>query len=43
VIFLDGPAGTQVPLSVIDAISGYYSTSNANTHGAFVTAQETVG
>ena len=40
-VFLDGPAGTQVPQSVIDAISGYYSTSNANTHGAFVTAQET--
>src|SRR5258706_4092495 len=40
-IYLDGPAGTQVPQSVIDAISGYYSTSNSNTHGAFVTAQET--
>src|SRR5579859_45168 len=40
-IFLDGPAGTQVPQGVIDAISGYYSTSNANTHGAFITAQET--
>lgn len=41
VIFVDGPAGTQVPQSVIDSISQYYSTSNANTHGAFVTAQET--
>lgn len=40
-IFIDGPAGTQVPQSVIDAISGYYATSNANTHGAFPTTQET--
>lgn len=40
-IFIDGPAGTQVPQSVIDSISGYYSTSNANTHGAFPTTQET--
>ncbi len=40
-IFIDGPAGTQVPQSVIDAISHYYSTSNANTHGAFITTKET--
>ena len=40
-IFLDGPAGTQVPQPVINAISEYYSKSNANTHGAFVTARET--
>jgi cysteine desulfurase family protein (TIGR01976 family) len=40
-IFLDGPAGTQVPQSVIDAISWYYTNSNANTHGAFITTQET--
>lgn len=40
-VFFDGPAGTQVPQSVIDAISGYYTTSNSNTHGAFVTTQET--
>lgn len=40
-IFLDGPAGTQMPLSVIEAISNYYKTSNANTHGQFITAQET--
>lgn len=39
--YLDGPAGTQVPESVIDAISSYYRTSNANLHGAFVTTQET--
>ena len=40
-IFLDGPAGTQVPQSMIDAISHYYSHSNANTRGAFITTQET--
>lgn len=40
-IFIDGPAGTQVPQSVIDAITKYYTTSNANTHGAFATTQET--
>jgi len=39
--FLDGPAGTQVPNKVIDAISDYYRTSNSNTHGAFLTTQET--
>jgi cysteine desulfurase family protein (TIGR01976 family) len=40
-VFLDGPAGTQVPQSVIDGISHYYKNSNANTHGAFVTTNET--
>lgn len=40
-VFLDGPAGTQVPDQVIDAISGYYRTSNANTHGQFLTTRET--
>ncbi len=39
--YLDGPAGTQVPRQVIDAVSGYYATMNANTHGTFVTARET--
>jgi cysteine desulfurase family protein (TIGR01976 family) len=38
--FLDGPAGTQVPEAVIEAISGYYRTSNANTHGEFPTSRE---
>lgn len=42
-IFLDGPAGTQVPQSVIEAISNYYQTSNANAHGHFVTTHETDG
>jgi cysteine desulfurase family protein (TIGR01976 family) len=40
-VYLDGPAGTQVPLSVIDAISNYYKKSNANTHGEFITTHET--
>ena len=40
-IFLDGPAGTQVPKVVIDSISSYYQKSNANSHGQFITTQET--
>jgi selenocysteine lyase/cysteine desulfurase len=40
-VFLDGPAGTQVPQGVIDAIINYYKTSNANTHGCFITTNET--
>ena len=40
-VFLDGPAGTHVPQAVIDAVSDYYATSNANTHGFFVTSVET--
>ncbi len=43
VIYLDGPAGTQVPQSVINAIADYYSHSNANTHGYFTTSRETDG
>jgi cysteine desulfurase family protein (TIGR01976 family) len=39
--YLDAPAGTQVPQSVIDAISNYYKTCNANTHGEFLTTNET--
>jgi cysteine desulfurase family protein (TIGR01976 family) len=38
-IFLDGPAGTQVPDEVIDAISGYLRESNANVGGAFETSR----
>lgn len=40
-IYLDGPGGTQVPNSVLDAMTGYYVNSNTNTHGVFVTAMET--
>ncbi len=38
-VFFDGPGGTQVPQSVIDAISVYLRTSNANTDGAFATSR----
>ena len=38
--YFDGPGGTQVPRQVIAAISGYYETCNANTHGQFITSQE---
>jgi cysteine desulfurase family protein (TIGR01976 family) len=37
--FLDGPAGTQVPKQVMDAIQNYLMSSNANTCGAFVTSR----
>ncbi len=38
-VFFDNPAGTQVPQRVIDAVSGYYLTANANSGGAFATSQ----
>jgi cysteine desulfurase family protein (TIGR01976 family) len=37
--FLDGPAGTQVPQQVIDAVKNYFLTANANTCGAFETSR----
>jgi cysteine desulfurase family protein (TIGR01976 family) len=37
--FLDGPAGTQVPKQVMDAVQNYFLTSNANTCGAFATSR----
>jgi cysteine desulfurase family protein (TIGR01976 family) len=40
-VFADAPGGTQVPESVIDAMASYLRTTNANTHGAFVTSAET--
>jgi cysteine desulfurase family protein (TIGR01976 family) len=39
--FFDGPGGTQVPDSVVDAISNYLRTSNANTDGPFETSRRT--
>lgn len=39
-VFLDGPGGSQVPASVITAISEYYLQHNANTHGQFITSRE---
>ncbi|GAB4234494.1 MAG: cysteine desulfurase-like protein [Stanieria sp.] len=41
VIFFDGPGGTQVPSSVMKAMSEYLEVSNANAHGAFVTSIKT--
>ncbi len=40
-VYLDGPGGTQVPQRVIDAMSDYLRTSNANTDGFFTTSQRT--
>ena len=40
VVFLDGPAGTQVPQCVLDAISGYLTHNNANHGGRFATSRE---
>src|SRR5712692_7849749 len=39
--FLDGPAGTQVPKQVMDAVQYYFLGANANTYGAFLTSQRT--
>ncbi len=38
-VFLDGPGGTQVPQRVIDAVSDYYTNTNANAGGAFPTSE----
>jgi cysteine desulfurase family protein (TIGR01976 family) len=40
-VFLDNPAGTQVPQRVIDAVSEYYRTINANQGGVFATSRAT--
>lgn len=37
--FFDGPGGTQVPDSVIEAIAGYLRTENANLGGPFSTSR----
>ena len=37
--FLDGPAGTQVPKQVMDAVQNYFLSANANTCGAFSTSR----
>lgn len=37
--FLDGPAGTQMPKQVMDAVHNYFLHSNANTCGAFATSR----
>ena len=37
--FFDGPGGTQVTDTVIEAVSDYYRTSNANHGGTFPTSE----
>jgi cysteine desulfurase family protein (TIGR01976 family) len=41
VAYFDGPGGTQVPQSVVDAVSDYLLNHNANTHWAYPTSVET--
>jgi cysteine desulfurase family protein (TIGR01976 family) len=40
-VFFDNPAGTQVPQTVIDAVSDYYQHMNANAGGLFATSRRT--
>lgn len=39
-VYFDGPAGSQTPRRVVDAISAYLLRTNANHGGAFTTARE---
>jgi cysteine desulfurase family protein (TIGR01976 family) len=39
--FLDGPAGTQVPRQVMNAVQRYFLEENANTYGQFLTSRRT--
>lgn len=41
VAYFDGPGGTQVPRSVVEAISNHLYHHNANTHWAYPTSSET--
>lgn len=43
VAYFDGPAGSQVPKSVADAVSSYLLYSNANRGGPIATSRETDG
>jgi cysteine desulfurase family protein (TIGR01976 family) len=40
-VFFDGPGGTQVPDSVVDAIGAYLRESNANVSGPYETSRRT--
>jgi len=40
VVYFDGPAGSQVPQRVIDAIADALAHHNANTHGLFASSRE---
>lgn len=39
-VYFDGPAGSQTPQRVIDAIADYLANHNANHGGSFVTSRE---
>jgi cysteine desulfurase family protein (TIGR01976 family) len=41
VAYFDGPGGTQVPRTVVEAMSEYLYHHNANTHWAYPTSEET--
>lgn len=41
VAYFDGPGGTQVPRSVVEAINDYLYNHNANTHWGYPTSDET--
>ncbi len=41
-IFLDGPGGSQVPQSVLSAMSAYLGYYNSNLGGAFFSSDKTV-
>jgi len=41
VVYFDNPAGTQVPLRVVDRMRDYFFQANANSHGDFLTSRRT--
>jgi len=41
VAYFDGPGGTQVPWTVVEAMNDYLYRHNANTHWAYPTSEET--
>src|SRR5438045_4306556 len=41
VAYFDGPGGTQVPRTVVEAMNDYLYGHNANTHWAYHTSEET--
>jgi cysteine desulfurase family protein (TIGR01976 family) len=41
VAYFDGPGGTQVPSTVVEAMNDYLYHHNANTHWAYPTSEET--
>jgi cysteine desulfurase family protein (TIGR01976 family) len=41
VVYFDGPGGTQVPRTVVEAMNDYLYHHNANTHWAYPTSEET--